>query len=98
MKMTPEQLEQTLQQMNARPIPAEHPIMPQLEKIFGEHTYFLDGRGLNIVERVDDDQAEAERGVVVNLASWGDADSTSLMPHEPEPTDQTVDLKPPRPH
>ena len=96
MKMTPAQIERTLTQLNAKPIPVEHPLMSQLEGIFGEHTYFIDGRGLNIVERVEDE--ENEFGVVVNVASWADPDSASLRPHDPEPTDQTIDLKLDRPH
>lgn len=96
MKMTPDQIERTLHQLNAKPIPIEHPLLPQLERIFGEHTYFIDGRGLNIVECVDDD--DSDLGVVVNVASWADPESSSLRPHDPEPTDQTIDLKAPRPH
>lgn len=96
MKMTPAQIDRTLHQLNAKPIPAEHPMIPQLEKMFGDHTYFIDGHGLNIVERVEDD--DGTLGVVVNLASWSDQDSTSLLAHDPEPTDQTIDLKPERPH
>ena len=36
----------------------------------------------------------AEAGKVVNLANWGDTNLTSLVPHEPEPTDVVVELGP----
>jgi hypothetical protein len=94
MKMTATQIERTLHQLDARPIPAEHPMMPQLERLFGDHTYFLDNRGLNIVEPVDVDEDEGHLGVVVNLASWSEANSQNLQAHEPELTDLTVDLDP----
>jgi hypothetical protein len=53
MKLNAAQLERTLGQIEARPIPDDHPLIPQLNDLFGEHTFFLDRRGLNIVEPVD---------------------------------------------
>jgi hypothetical protein len=67
--------------------------MPQLERLFGGHTFFLDSEGLSIVEPVEAEQNDRRRGVVVNLASWTDADKVSLQPHEPESTDLVVDLE-----
>ena len=31
-------------QFEAQAISAEHPVMPQLERMCGEHTYYLDGK------------------------------------------------------
>jgi hypothetical protein len=93
MKMNSAQIEQTLHQLNAEAIPVEHPVMQQLERLFGNHTYFLDGKGLNIVEPVEVEQnSSRRRGVVVNLADWTDAKTSSLQPHEPESTDLVIDL------
>ena len=44
MKMNAAQIEQTLQQFQAEAIPAGHPVMSQLERLFGDHRYFLDAR------------------------------------------------------
>jgi hypothetical protein len=44
MKMNSAQIGQTLHQFEAQAIPAGHPVMPQLERMFGEHTYFIDGK------------------------------------------------------
>ena len=89
MKMNSAQIEQTLHQLKAKAIPAEHPMIPQLERLFGEHTYFLDSNGLSIVEPVEPDQNDGRvGGVVINLASWTDAKGQSL-----EPTEQVVDLE-----
>ncbi len=50
MKLDSAQLERTLGQFEARAIPDDHPLIPQLNDLFGEHTFFLDSHGLNIVE------------------------------------------------
>ena len=93
MKMNSAQIKQTLHQFDAQAIPAGHPAMPQLERLFGDHTYFLDGNGLNIVEPVEPEQTDGLHGVVVNLASWADEKAQSLQPHKPESTDMVVDLE-----
>ena len=93
MKMNSAQIEQTLDQFPAEAIPEGHPMMPQLERLFGDHTYFLDSKGLNIVEPVEAEKSDGQRGVVVNLANWTDATAESLQPHRPESTDLVVDLE-----
>ena len=93
MKMNSAQIEQTLRQFQAQAIPAGHPVMPQLERLFGDHTYFLDGKGLNIVEPVDEEQDGGPQAVVVNLANWTDgAEKNNLEPHSPEVTELVIDL------
>lgn len=92
MKLNSAQIERTLNQLEAEAIPAEHPMIPQLERLFGDHTYFLDGRGLSIVEPLEAD-GDDHRGVVVSLANWTDSSAAQLQPHDPESTDQVVDLE-----
>ncbi len=41
MKLTSTQIEQTLDQFEAEPIPENHPMVTQLNEVFGEHTYFV---------------------------------------------------------
>ena len=66
-------------------------------KLFGDHTYFLDGNGLNIVEpspaalNVPSSDI-GEMGVVVNIANWTGSDPPKLEVHEPERTDSMVSL------
>jgi hypothetical protein len=93
MKLNTAQIEKTQLKLGGEAIPAEHPMMPQLRRLFGDHTYFLDGNGLSIVEPVEPKQSTIRQGVVVNLANWADANAESLQPHEPEPTDKVVDLE-----
>jgi hypothetical protein len=93
MKLNSAQIDKTLHQFDGQAIPVEHPVMVQLERLFGEHTYFLDGRGLNIVEPIETGQSDARRGVVINLADWTDEKADSLEPHAPEATELVVDLE-----
>jgi hypothetical protein len=60
--------------------------------LFGDHTFFLNGSGLSIVEPTGTTDTGAQTAQVVKLAGWNDADRTSLIPHEPEPTDVVVVL------
>ncbi len=91
MKLTSAQVETTLSQFEAQAIPDSHPVAPQLNELFGDHTFFLDGNGLNVVEPIAE-APEAQAARVVNLANWSDANLTSLAPHEPEPTGAIIEL------
>ena len=54
MKLTSAQIERTLRQFEAEAIPDSHPALPRLNELFGDHTFFLDRKGLNIVEPTAD--------------------------------------------
>jgi len=92
MKLNSAQIEQTLTQLDGEAIPDEHPMLTQLERMFGTHTFFLDNKGLNIVEPIDAEQADGHLLVVISLADWADSSATSLRPHTPEARDTVVDL------
>jgi hypothetical protein len=95
MKLTSAQVTQTLNQFSAQVIPDDHPLVPQLSNLFGDHTFFIDDDGLNIVEPAAEALSTAGKQTarVVNVANWN-ADLTSLAPHEPEPTESVVRLGP----
>jgi len=90
MKLNSTQVEQTLSKLNAEVLADDHPAVAQLTKMFGDHTFFLDGSGLKILEPGEVPEMELQSGEVVSLADWSDATLTSLRPHEPEPTGMTV--------
>ena len=90
MKLTSAQVERTLTQLQGEAIPDNDPVIPELNSLFGEHTFFLDSKGLNIVELAEATGAGAQSAKVVNLANWSDANPKRLEAHEPEPTDVVV--------
>ena len=100
MKLNTAQVARTKRQLNIEALPDDHPLVPQLHQIWGEHTYFIDDKGLNIVEPVDaaldvpksDGKDMGAVGVVVNLANWTDSNPPKLEAHEPELTNSTVSL------
>ena len=92
MKLNSALVERTLNQFEAQAIPDSHPAVAQLNSLFGDHTFFLNADGLNIVEPTEATNSGAQTAQVVRLAEWKDAERTSLVPHEPEPTDVIVML------
>ena len=86
MKLNSEQVAQALSQFNAQVLPDDHPAAAELHDIFGDHTFFLDNSGLNVLEPAKTSEREARTGEIVSLAYWSDDTLTSLKPHEPEPT------------
>ena len=67
MKLTSTQIEQTLGQFEAKPIPEDHPMVPQLNEVFGEHTYFVNSDGLIILEPAGSGLTGVVSAKVVNL-------------------------------
>ena len=92
MKLNSAQVERALKQFEAQALPDDHPVVPQLASMFGEHTFFLDSGGLNVLEPTEATESEAPAGMIVNLAYWSDETLTKLSPHEPEPTGVIVNL------
>ncbi|HLZ02290.1 MAG TPA: hypothetical protein VKR55_09075 [Bradyrhizobium sp.] len=90
MKLNETQVKQTLNQMDAHVLPDSHPAVTQLTTMFGDHTFFLDKRGLNVLEPAETPETGMQSGEVLNLADWTDASLTSLTPHEPESTGTIV--------
>jgi hypothetical protein len=51
MKLKDTQVEHVLDQLPAEVIPDDHPTVPELESVFGPHTFFIGSEGLHVVER-----------------------------------------------
>ena len=90
MRLSSARVERALSQFPAQHIPDNHPVVPQLSEVFGDHTFFLDHRGLLIIE--PSESPGTPRGRVIKLAEWSDAKRTSLAPTEPETIDIVVVL------
>ena len=92
MKLKDAQVDQVLDQLAAEVIPDDHPTVPQLESVFGPHTFFIGTEGLHVVERGGD--ADGARATyLVKVAHWADDQKTSLIPQDAEVTD-TVEIGP----
>jgi hypothetical protein len=95
MRLSAAQVEMAASQLKAEALPENHPLIPKLNELFGDHTYFLDSHGLSVVEQAADASLapSADRtAVVVNLANWTDSNPPKLEAHEPELTDSVVTL------
>jgi len=44
MKMSSQMVERALSQLEAEAVPENHPAVTQLNRLFGDHTYFIDHR------------------------------------------------------
>ena len=93
MKLTSAQVERTISQFEIQALPDNHPAVPELNELFGEHTFLLDSNGLNILEPADGSpREEVQAARVINLANWSGESLTKLAPHEPQPTGAIVEL------
>ena len=69
MKLNATQVKRTLSQFDAEVLPDSHPVVPQLNTLFGDHTFFLDNDGLNVLEPAE----TPEEG-----PDWGDRQPCQL--------------------
>ena len=92
MKLSAALVRQTLSQFDARAMPVTHPAVSKLSELYGDHTFFLNDNGLNIIEPVDSNDGVTSTAKVVNLANWKDTNQTSLAPHNPVPTSKIIVL------
>jgi hypothetical protein len=91
MKLNSELVERTLGQIKAEAIPEDHPVIPKLKDLFGDHTFFVDPSGLNIIEPMTE---MPRTGKLVNVASWDDTDPPQLLVHAPVPRDVLIEFEP----
>ena len=90
MKLSSEQVQRVEQRIDGEVVPDSHPLSPQLQREFGDHTFFLNPDGLTIVERSPVDR---QVGEVVKLAGWADGARTELEPDVPEPMPVAIQLE-----
>ena len=90
MKLSSEKLRPVLEQIDAEVIPDDHPSLPKLREVFGDHTFFIDDNGLTIIQPLDQHR---QTGGLVKLARWDDADPSYLVAHTPEETDILIKLE-----
>src|SRR3982074_3991894 len=84
MKLNPTEVKQTLSQFQAEVLADNHPAVAQLNNLLGEHTFFLDGGGLKVLEPVEVPEMATRTSEVVSLADWSDATLTILKAQLPD--------------
>jgi hypothetical protein len=89
MKLSATQSRHVQDQIGAQVVPEDHAVTPDLQRAFGDHTFFLDAAGLNIIEAASSD---SHVGNVVKVARWADADHTTLKIEPLQPTPIEVEL------
>lgn len=89
MKFQTEIKDKVEEQIGAEALPDEHPAAPELKEIFGDHTFFLDEEGLNII--VPQPASANESGNVVKVASWTES-RKELQVHEPQIQPTVIDI------
>ena len=93
MKLSQAQISRTLSQFKSQVLAEDHPAVEQFCELFGQHTFFLDARGLYVLELLQVPGMEAQDGEMISIADWSDADFTKLTTHQPEPTGLVISLK-----
>lgn len=94
MRLSNAQVRDVLHQLDdAVVIPHENPAQPQLESVFGLHTFFLRQTGLHVVERGETAAPSSETAFIVRVADWVDQGHTRLAPSRPQVA-KTVDIGP----
>ena len=92
MKLTDEQIAATRDTLGASPVDPAHPAVPQLEKAFGEHTFYVDQNGL--LAFLDPEEIKAEPGDprLVLIAAWTDENRRELGRIDPVDTGVTLPI------
>jgi hypothetical protein len=93
MKLNQAQISRTLSQFRAQVLAEDHPAVAQFCELFGHHTFFLDAKGLHVLELLEVPGMEAQDGEMISIANWSDANFTTLTSHQPEPTGVVISLK-----
>ena len=93
MKLSKIQIGRILSQFPALVLAEDHPTVSQFYELFGHHTFFLDARGLNVLQLLEVPGMQVQEGEMVRFADWSDADFTKLTTHPPKPTGVVIRLK-----
>jgi hypothetical protein len=91
MKLNDNQVKAVEERTGLQPIPEDNPAMDQLKQNFGDHTFYVDDRGLYVLESAQEDSDDSQ-ATAVQIATWTDENRNALQPHEPQATDAVFNL------
>lgn len=89
MKLTDDQAAAVKQVLGADPLPEDNPAMGELEKVFGEHSFYVGEDGLLVFEPAEE---QADSGRLMLIAAWADEQKQGLQAVQPQPTDIVIDF------
>lgn len=92
MRLTSQQAAAVKQELGADSLEEENPAMESLQKLFGDHTFYVGEEGLLVFERIDNAGDGDTRAQMILVAAWTDENKNALSPIEPQPTTIVVDL------
>lgn len=92
MKLTDDQAAAVKETLGADPLPEDNPAMGELEKVFGEHSFYVGEDGLLVFEPAEE---KPDSGRLVLIAAWADEQKQGLQAVQPHPTDIVVDFDAP---
>lgn len=92
MKLNTMQAEMVEDQLGAMALEEDHPLNPELREVYGDHTFLLNGAGLNIVEPNNPPLQSTAR--VIKLGTWTTEACEELRIHEPRVLTLAVELGP----
>jgi hypothetical protein len=92
-KLNEVQISRTLSQFKAQVLAEDDPAIEQLYEVFGHHTFFIDARGLYVLELLEVPGMETQDGEIIGIAEWSDASRSKLTTHQPEPTGLVIRLE-----
>ncbi len=92
MKLSKREIGKVRAQMQAEPMPGDHPALPHLKTYIGNHTFYIGSDGVFIWEYADGDGEEDERINALRVASWADSDKRTVAIHKPQLTETIIKL------
>ena len=92
MKLSRREIKQVSIQMQAEPIPGDHPALPHLKTYIGDHTFYIGSEGVFIWEYADGDGEEDKRINALRVASWADPGKLTVAMHKPQLTETAIKL------
>ncbi len=92
MRLTTQQIAAVKQELGADSLEEENPAMASLQKLFGDHTFYVGEEGLLVFETIDTAGPDNTRAQMVLVAAWTDDTKKALSPIDPQPTTIVVDL------
>jgi len=92
MRLSQREIKKVKTQMQAEPVPSDHPALSHLKTYIGDHTFYIGSEGVFIWEYAGGDGEKNERINALRVASWADPGKRTIAMHTPQITETVVML------